>query len=531
MKSKVQFIIILSLFIFSCKKILDTPKWDVDVLAPVINTTLTINDLLTDSIIQTNPDSSLKLVYQSDIFNIDVDSIFKIPDTTLVEQYTIPLTSIVSPGGSFYTNDEEKELNINNGVELNYASIESGFINLELYSDIKEKVIVNLKILSATKNGDTLSILKVVDAATTSGPGYLSFQYDLTDYDLDLTGINHNQVNTMVTKAIAILDTNALNPVQVNSGDKIKFNYNFVDVVPYYVRGYFGNQNYHYGPDTSSYSVFDKIIDGSIDIEDVSVSLDFQNGIGVDAQLAINQLTTFNSNSNQYVSLNHSIINSPININRAQETNSFPDVNYTYYHNELNTTNSNIDQMIELIPNQLIYEVDLNINPLGNISGSNDFVFKKHPLKTNLNVEMPLSLVANNLTLVDTVDFSVSEENIKNFIEGNLFVYADNSYPFDAKINLNLLNENQQVYKSIPILNNTIASASVNSILRVENPTSSVLTIPLSSNDIADLTLAKKMLITVAFTTTAQPQFVKIYSDYKIDIKIVADFAYQASVN
>jgi len=531
MKFKLKLFLIFSLLIFSCKKILETPYWDVDVLAPVVNTTLTINDLLTDSLIQTNADSSLTIVYQSDVFNIDVDSIFKIPDTTLVEEYTIPLTSLVSPGGSFYSNDEEKELNISNGVELTYVQIESGYINLELFSEIKEKVIVNLKILSATKNGDTLSIVQTVDAATMSQPGYLSLQYDLSDYDLDLTGINHDQVNAMVTKAVATVDTNALNPVQVNSGDKITFNYNFIDVVPYYVRGYFGTQQYHYGPDTTTYSVFNKIIDGTIDIEDINVSLDFENGIGIDAQLTIDQLTTYNSNSNTSVSLNHSIVGSPININRAQETFSVPEVNYTYYHNDLNTANSNIDQLIELIPNQLIYEVDLSLNPLGNISGSNDFVFKKHPLKTNLNVEMPLSLVANNLTLVDTVDFSITEENIKNILEGNLFVYADNGYPFDAKIKLDLLNENQQVFKSINIVNNTITSAPVNSSLKVIAPASSVLTIPLSAADITELTLAKNMLITVAFTTTAQPQFVKIYSDYKIDIKVVADFAYQVNDN
>ena len=529
MKFKLKLLLIVSLLIFSCKKILETPHWDVELLAPVVNTTLTINDLLTDSLIQSNPDSSLTIVYQSDIFNIDVDSIFKIPDTTLVEEYTIPLNSTVAPGGSFYSNDEEKELNVSNGVELKFAQIESGYINLELFSEIKEKVIVNLKILSATKNGDTLSIVQTVDAATMSQPGYLSLQYDLSDYDLDLTGLDHSQVNTLVTKAIATVDTNALTSVQVNAGDKIKFNYNFVDVVPFYVRGYFGSQQYHYGPDTSAYSVFDKIIDGTIDLEDVNVSLDFENGIGIDAQLTIHQMTTYNTNSNNSVSLNHNIVGSPININRAQETFSVPEVNYTFYQNNLNTSNSNIDQLIELIPNQLIYEADLHLNPLGNISGSNDFVFKKHPLKTNLNVEMPLSLVANNLTLVDTIDFSVEKEKVKNLIEGNLFVYAENGFPFDAQINLQLLNENQQSFKTIHIVNNTIVAAPVNSSLKVITPSSSVLTIPLSAADITDLTLATNMLITLAFTTTAQPQFIKIYSDYKIDLKIVADFVYEVN--
>ncbi|MCB9335286.1 MAG: hypothetical protein H6586_04005 [Flavobacteriales bacterium] len=521
---------IIGTLTFSCKKILDKPTWDTELLAPVIKTTLTLNNLLSDSVIQTNPDSSLKLVYQSDVFNIDVDSIFKIPDTTLVEEYVIPLSSTVAPGGSFYSNNEEKELNVSNGVELNYAKIESGYIDLEIFSDIKEKVIVNLKILSATKNGDTLSIVETIDAATVSQPGYFTLQYDLSEYELDLTGLNHNENNTLVTYAIGTVDPNASSSVNINAGDKIIINYSFVDVVPFYVRGYFGTQNYHYGPDTTLYDAFNRIKGGTLDLEQVDVSLDFENGIGVDAQLIVNQLSSFNSNNAQYASLNHSVIGSPININRAQETHSVPEVNYTYYHNDFTTSNSNIDELLELFPNQLIYEVDLAINPLGNISGNNDFVFKKHPLKTNLNIEMPLSLVANQLTLVDTIDFNLDEENIKNVIEGNLFVYAENGFPFDAVFNLDLLDANQQIFKTLQV-NNYIASGLVNASLKVEQPTSSVLSMPLSTSDIQDLTLAKKLQLKIAFTTAAQPNFIKIYSHYKIDIKVVADFVYQVNGN
>ena len=55
-----------------------------------------------------------------------MDSLFKIPDTTITEIYTVPVASIANPGTSFYSNAEEVILSINNGVELNYALIESG---------------------------------------------------------------------------------------------------------------------------------------------------------------------------------------------------------------------------------------------------------------------------------------------------------------------------------------------------------------------------------------------------------------------
>ncbi|TXB65081.1 hypothetical protein FRY74_06500 [Vicingus serpentipes] len=524
------FIVIITTLFFSCKKNFDAPSWDVDVLAPLVNTSLSLNDLLQDSLLETNTDGSLQMVYQTDLIDIDVDSLFKIPDTTIVEEFVVPLTSVVNPGSTFYSNDEEKELNISNGIELNYAKIESGFIDLEVFSEVKERIVVTLKILSASLNGDTLFIADTIEAATASVPGYFSTSFDISNYELDLTGINNNSTNTLVTKAIASLHPEAFF-VQVNSGDKIIFNYKFRDVVPYYVKGYFGSQDYQFGPETTDFNIFNTIVGGSIDLNDVNVMLDFENGIGVDAQLSLTNFSTQNLSSGNIANLSGSIINSPININRAQETYNFPEVIYSYYQKQINTSNSNIDELIEVLPDKLTYQGNLKINPLGNISGSNDFLFKKYPLRAKLNVEMPLSIVANNLTLVDTVEFTLAQENVKNIIDGNLFVYANNGYPFDADLKLELLDQNNQLYKTISIINNRIEAAAVNSIFRVETPKMSVLNIPLSATDISELTLANKMKLTVAFTTIAQPNYLKIYSDYKIDLKLVGDFAYQINAD
>src|SRR3989344_9093736 len=96
-------ILIILTFSFSCRKAMEKPSWDVDILSPLIKTTLTLNDLLADSILQVNPDTSLKIVYSTNIFTIDVDSLFKIPDTTITEIYSVPLNIVASPGYSFYS--------------------------------------------------------------------------------------------------------------------------------------------------------------------------------------------------------------------------------------------------------------------------------------------------------------------------------------------------------------------------------------------------------------------------------------------
>ncbi|PCI93670.1 MAG: hypothetical protein COB15_15945 [Flavobacteriales bacterium] len=516
---------------FSCRKDFERANWDVDVLAPLIKTTLTLEDLFPDSIIQTNPDTSIKLVYQTNIFDIDMDSLFQIPDTTIAEVYIFPLSSLANPGASFYSNSEENELNISNGVELNYVQIESGFIEIEIYSEIQEKIIVTYTIPSATKNGDTLVLNDIIPAGTLLQDGYYKKLIDISGYELDLTGISKSEVNTLVTRAIGVVDTNATGPVTIFSGSKITYNNKLMDIIPSFVRGYFGAQQLHFGPEITNTTAFNMITSGTLDLEAVDVNIEFKNGIGVDAQLILNQFSTSNINTGASNVLSHSSIGTPLNLNRAQLTNSIPEVTYSSYNITMNPTNSNIDQLIEIFPNQILYDINLNINPIGNISGGNDFVYKKHSLETNLNVEFPLSLIANNLTLQDTVDFSLSQEGAAgDIIDGVLFLYASNGYPFDATIKMGLYDENMNFIQNLTI-ENQIKSAPVNAALRVTSKKESVLSIPLTSSDITSLYAAKHILLNIAFTTTAQPQFIKIYEGYAIDIKVVGDFSYNVNSN
>ena len=526
-------IVILGLIIFiffSCRKDFEKPNWDVDLLAPLVKTTLTLNDLLPDSLIQVNSDTSLKIVYQTNVFDIDMDSLFKIPDTTIAEVFTVIFSSIANPGNSFYSSAEEVKLNISNGVELNYALIESGFIELEVFSEIKERILVTYTISSATLNGDTLVLQELVDAATPTQDGYFTKKIDLSGYELNLTGTSQSTFNTLVTYAVATVDTNGA-PVIINAGDKITFNNKLISIIPHYVRGYFGSQQYRFGPETTALTVFDKIVAGSLDINQVDVNLDFENGIGVDARLTMNQFTTINTATSTSSALTHSIMGAPININRAQETFSVPEVIYTNYNVFMNTSNSNIDQLIEILPNQLKYDINLNINPMGNLSGSNDFVFKKHPLKTNLNVEFPLSLIANNLTLVDTVNLSLNSGSTSGeIIDGVLYLYAENGFPFDAGFELSLYDINSNFIQNLTVVDKILA-APVDAALKVIEKRSSRISIPLSESDIDNLYSADKIVIKIAFTTKPQSQFIKIYDGYVIDIKLVGDFAYHVNSN
>ena len=119
-------ILILALIFSSCKHELETPSWDVDLIAPVANTNVSIDQIvIEDSLIeiQTNDSGLVSLFYQSNLDDIDFDSLINIDmivpgkterldsinfdninisDTISLGELvsTIPLGSILFPNGS-----------------------------------------------------------------------------------------------------------------------------------------------------------------------------------------------------------------------------------------------------------------------------------------------------------------------------------------------------------------------------------------------------------------------------------------------
>ena len=93
----------------------------------------------------------------------------------------------------------------------------------------------------------------------------------------------------------------------------------FVDIIPDYARGYFGQRQVDVPFTTSSFDGFNNIIAGNLDVDQVDVELEIVNGVGVDAQATIQQLSAVNSNSGQIVNLSHSIIGNTVNLSRAND--------------------------------------------------------------------------------------------------------------------------------------------------------------------------------------------------------------------
>ncbi|HWY99168.1 MAG TPA: hypothetical protein VNY36_08790, partial [Bacteroidia bacterium] len=180
--------------VISCRK--GTPTWDTQILAPLIKTSLSINNLVTNTGIQTNhADSSVTLVYSDSLYSLNLDSLLKIPDTTLVNQIpSVPTT--IPPGGTLPFPASSGPTQYHTGtVALTNAIIRSGLVKVEVSSYLTQPTDYTYSVPSATLGGNPLNVTIKVPAGNASTPAIKDTIYDLSGYTVDFTGPSHNGNN------------------------------------------------------------------------------------------------------------------------------------------------------------------------------------------------------------------------------------------------------------------------------------------------------------------------------------------------
>jgi hypothetical protein len=89
-----------------------------------------------------------------------------------------------------------------------------------------------------------------------------------------------------------------------------------------------------------------------------------------------------------------------------------------------------------------------------------------------------------------------------------------------------MLDDNNMVTDSIFGYANTIDEAPLNASLRAIGKKETRIMIAANEQKMTLLYNTHKIVLKIKFNTSAQPSYVKIYSDYSIDVKLVGDINY-----
>lgn len=448
--------------------------------------------------------------------------------TMQVTEMVVTSATAIFPSQDIINQDQETIYNLSGGAKLKFINVHSGKLQMTVHSAIKQLVHFNYGFPGATDQfGGSINLTSDLPPAPVGGLSSLTKEYDLAGYRLDLTGLNHTSFNSFVNHIAASIDSTG--QVQTLSfADSIYIDYGLVDIIPEYIEGFLGQQILTLGPEEVNFDLFKNIQSGSISLEDVNVGIDIENGVGVNARLNLYELTAVNSKKNQSVSLTNSLINSPQNLAGATD----PPLTPSLLSFLLNTSNSNIKNLVEVLPDKMKYKIDLFINPNGNTSNYNDFAYYNSPLNVNLNINMPLSLQADGLVFQDTVAFDLSNASAKGLdaIKDGVFsVFADNGFPLQASLQLYLYDEWGGFLDSLIVAPHTILAAPLNSNCKVSEIMRSTLQVLADANKMNKIRNAKKAVVRAVFdtkSTTPCGIYTKIYSTYNLSVKLTGRFTY-----
>lgn len=514
----------LLISVVACKK---ETSWDVDLAIPLAKSHLNISNFFGDTIFNADPTGLLHIAFSKDLINYTMDSLVNLPDTTITLGYTLPFTQALNPGVVIYSNaastDKEIKFDVSNGVELNKAIIRSGYLKLEYANTYNQPLDFNYTINSASLWGNLLTINQTV-----AGNSSFTKTYPLNDYTINLTGQTGNKVNTLVqTYTISTNPNGVASTLQPGQGLVIKLS--FVDVVPEYVQGYFGQQDLSFGPDSSSLGFLGNFNPNNLMLTQSAINFRIINEFGIEMSSSINSMKSIKTSPPNVVTLNAGNLLQSINVNRASRTNNPSNPVFPWLKQiNVNSSNSNLNPFLQNLPNYLGYSIKATLNPLGNISAGNDFAFYGRGLKVIADVDIPLALSANYFALINysKVDLTqLKELNDVNSCE--IVMQARNNYPFKAQIQGYMLNDQNQVIDSLFVIGeNVIESAITDGNNVVLNYVDSKLEAVFDKTKINNLSQCKQIKFVSYLYLPNQPTPIKINEDSYLDLIVHAYLNY-----
>lgn len=502
-------------------------NWDIDGVAPVMETTLDFTKMVGQENLDVAPDSALTLHFTDTVYRFELDTLSKLPITDVVNPFYWPWNTIeVPPGTALPTQTFVVSLDLND-VQLMHAIIKTGTVRLLVKSKLPHKLLFRYYIPKATLNGNQFEIVDSIMPNLSGDTAYYIKELPANGYHLDLRGPNNNQVNRLDVFVDVTLDPYDDTLILVQNQFVFEIRNNFLDIVPYYGKGYLGQYSFQSGDNTVDLDFMRKFRSGWVDLQGVNLDLKFINHVGADMRFKPHYLKAFNTRQGTSVDLSHPSLGTTININRATETGIFSNpVTPAIYNLQFNAGNSNLEQLVEILPDQVVFNSDLFLNPYGNISGLGDFYFYDYPSMVWMDLTAPLKFSIHDVWFADTLDNMLfDEQQLDHVKSGEVRVVAENKFPLEAILQVYTLDAAGLVTDSL-LADNVIDAAPVNASGRVISPVSSTVNLVITPAKLDHLKTADRLLIKAFFVTLPSAQLLQMYEDYYLHLKLIGDIRY-----
>ncbi len=483
------------ILLFSCRK--EKADWDSDWVVPLVKDTLDLSSLVNDSTIVVNSFSNYELDLTRTIKEFSLADFVAISDTTILQDYILAVPSVTIPPGFTIVNQIEEHTLEADGMQLKKIRVKEGVIKVKVFNPLYTKAYFSVKLPGVTLDGNEFQQNYFVPAATSSGPGLTEASLDVSGYWIDLTGEVGSGYNILQSQLVVTSDP-AGPTVTLTNSDVIKVEAQFKNIIIDYARGYFNRlieETLEFDLDLMSL-----VESGMIDLPATSIRLELENGLKVGAKATIQSLQNTNNQGNTE-QLTSGQIGNPFYIDPA--TGSWGTLVPGNEQLIFDSGNSNVEAYLENLGKTHSLGYSIQLSPWGNVSGGWDEIFPNSKLKLKVHAQMPLSVQMDDLTLRDTFDIDLKQDNQKtHVVSGDIVLNATNAFPFQGDVTLLLLAANGALVHSVqgtqPVESSQYGTYDLNLELYKRN---SEVHFPLPESVIAELETIKKVVVKVKLNT------------------------------
>ena len=422
-KDKYLIVWVLSIVLwYGCSDItgvnsLEVEDQAVELAVPLINTTFSIDDLISDDpddmsnvAIKIDDEDRVTLVYQGDVVRQDVNAVFP-----AVPSFPFPLLDTVYDVPVPFDEDQRVDRAIFGDTKIVF-----GFnVNVE------QDVTVNVSIPQLTKDGDIFKVDVSIPFEGESPIEFLSDSISLKGWTL----VDDDKKIRVTYKAIT------------ESGERIKFPQAailFNNITFDYVEGYFGSEVFDINGDFIPIGVLDTWRSGGLAFEDPKVNILVENTFGFPVRSIFNTMQVITT-TGEALDMESAIIDNNVDFAYPllSEVGEQKITEFSFTKD-----NSNIVELFKERVQRVTYDIDAGANPDMDISIIG-FINDDSYFLVSVDVELPLQGSINNLVLQDTIDLDFGDIPEADSVEfKNIFTndfpanISAQSYFYDDENNL-----------------------------------------------------------------------------------------------
>ncbi|MCX7696069.1 MAG: hypothetical protein N2Z72_00050 [Bacteroidales bacterium] len=526
MKKQKWILLLTVMLFFSCVKEefdldrLGTTDWNPNVAAPLINTEMSMWDVLMDydsnEVFVIDSNKLLYLVYDGYYQSPSAENFIQLSD-----QFISNNQNLVIPGGPLnglytYTINTYIDLSLPNGIILDSVFLKQGTLQVNLNSTLNYPSMCVISFGNSTQNGQPFAdtLIYTIPSGSSS--------HNLTGTKLVFDPNNPNRLPVNITLYVQGNGNPNLSPYFLNFAFSIS-NLRFSRI-----HGYLGQFSISNNMDTLSFRIYNSAITGIIYWEDPRLYINLKNSFGIPFDASFIYLATqrtippYNS-----VNITGPGIPNPWHISFPS---SFGQTSVSSLN--INKNNSNLSNALAIMPQKLLSVIDASANPNGNIV--KNFALDTSRIHIYGRAEFPFFGYAHGFVLADTIPITFPDT--LNNVEWILFrLYTKNGFPVDANIQLYFLDSLNHLKDSLISSSQTLILSAFTSgppDYIVTQPQEKMLDVVFPKQRVQNLLGTRKVIIKARLNTQNSPNaIIKIYAHYRLKVRLSMQVQFKFSSN